>query len=94
MRSSPLILIYVVLGVLVAAGVIGDDPNLFSGLNTIEELVELILTVLLWPLVLLGVDFHIGSINVGGGGDSGGGGPAPAAGGGGGGGAGGGGGGN
>lgn len=67
MRSSPLFLLYLVLGVLVAAGVISDDPNLFSGLNTIEELVELILTVLLWPLVLLGIDFQIGDINVGGG---------------------------
>lgn len=65
MRSSLLFVIYVVLGVLVAAGVIGDDPSLFSHLNTIEELVELILTILLWPLVLLGVDFHIGDINVG-----------------------------
>jgi hypothetical protein len=64
-RSRSLSLLYLVLGLLVAAGVIGNDPNLFSGLNTIEELVELILTVLLWPLVLLGVDFHIGAIDVG-----------------------------
>ena len=67
MRSSPLFVLYLVLGVLVAAGVIGDDPSLFSGLNTIEEFVELILTILLWPLVLLGVDIHIGDIDVGGG---------------------------
>jgi hypothetical protein len=64
-RFSLLWLVYILVGVLVAAGVIGDEPNLLSGLNTIEELVELILTVLLWPLVLLGVDFHIGDINVG-----------------------------
>ena len=68
---SPLFVLYLVLGVLVAAGVIGDEPNLFSGLNTIKELVEVILTIVLWPLVLLGVDFNIGSIDVGGGGSNG-----------------------
>jgi K+-transporting ATPase A subunit len=65
---SPLFVLYVVFGVLVAAGVIGDDPNLFSGLNTIEELAEVILTILLWPLVVLGIDFHIGDVDVGRGG--------------------------
>jgi K+-transporting ATPase A subunit len=71
MRSSPLLVLYLVFGVLVAAGVIGDEPNLFSGLNTIKELVEVILTIVLWPLALLGVDFNIGSIAVGDGGSNG-----------------------
>jgi hypothetical protein len=71
MRFGLVSVLYIVVGVLVAAGVIGEEPNLFSGLNTIEELVEVILTVLLWPLVLLGLDFHIGDINVGAGGSSG-----------------------
>lgn len=78
MRFGLFFLIYVVVGVLVAASVLGDAGNYFSGLNTIEELVELILAVLLWPLVLLDVNVSIGDIDIGGGdsggGDSGGGG--------------------
>jgi K+-transporting ATPase A subunit len=65
MRFSLLSLVYILVGVLVAAGVIGDEPNLFSGLDTIEELVDLILAVLLWPLVLLGVDLHIAETDLG-----------------------------
>ncbi len=71
-RFGLFFLIYVVVGVLVAASVLGDAGNYFSGLNTIEELVELILAVLLWPLVLLDVNVSIGDIDIGGG-DSGGG---------------------
>lgn len=48
---------YLIVGVLVAAGVIGND-NYFRDLNTLKELLEAILAVLLWPLVLLDVNFH------------------------------------
>jgi uncharacterized membrane protein YgcG len=67
-------LLYLLVGVLVATSVLGDARNYFSGLSTIEELVELILAVLLWPLVLLDVNVSIGDIDIGGGdsGDSGG----------------------
>jgi len=65
-------LLYLLVGVLVATSVLGDARNYFSGLSTIEELVELILAVLLWPLVLLDVNLSIGDIDIGGG-DSGGG---------------------
>lgn len=51
--------IYLIVGILVAAGVIGDD-NYFRDLNTIKELLDAALAVLLWPLVLLGVGFNIG----------------------------------
>jgi hypothetical protein len=51
--------LYVVVGVLVAAGVIGDD-NYFRDLNSLKELADAVLAVLLWPLVLLGVNFNIG----------------------------------
>jgi len=64
-------LLYLLVGVLVATSVLGDAGNYFSGLSTIEELVELILAVLLWPLVLLDVNVSIGDIDIGGG-DSGG----------------------
>ena len=76
MRFGLFSLIYLVVGVLVAASVLGDSRDYFSGLSTIEELVEMILAVVLWPLVLLDVSFNIGDIDVGGdsgGGDSGGG---------------------
>lgn len=72
MRFSLIAVIYIVIGVLVAAGIIGDEASYFSGINTIEEVVEMLLAVFLWPLVLLGVDLNIGSS--GGGGDGGGGG--------------------
>ncbi|MDP9244440.1 MAG: hypothetical protein M3O77_05085 [Chloroflexota bacterium] len=62
-------------------------PDL-SGLSNLKEIAEMVLAVLLWPLVLLGVNVNIGDVNIGGGdsggGGSGGGGSAGAAGGGGG----------
>jgi hypothetical protein len=78
MRSPGLgFIIYVVLGILVAAGVIGDQENYFSGMNSIEEIAEMLLAVFLWPLVLLDVNMNIGSnggdISGGNGGDAGGG---------------------
>ncbi len=72
MRLGFFSLLYLLVGVLVATSVLGDAGNYFSGLSTIEELVELILAVLLWPLVLLDVGVSIGDIDIGGG-DSGGG---------------------
>lgn len=73
MRRFGLIpLIYIVIGVLVAAGVVGDEGNFFSGIDNLEEVVELILAIVLWPLVLLGVSVDLGG--GGGGGDAGGGG--------------------
>ena len=72
MRFGLFSLLYLLVGVLVATSVLGDARNYFSGLSTIEELVELILAVLLWPLVLLDVNLSIGDIDIGGG-DSGGG---------------------
>jgi hypothetical protein len=72
MRAGLLFPIYVVIGLLVAGGIIGDEGSYFSGLSNLEEIIEMVLAVLLWPLLLLGVDIHIGDINIGGG-DSGGG---------------------
>lgn len=62
-------LLYLVIGVLVAAGVLGND-DYFAGANSAEEIAEAVLAVLLWPLVLFGVELNLG----GEGGDSGGGG--------------------
>jgi len=69
MRFGLIFLLYLVVGVLVAAGILGSEGNYFSGLSDLEEIAEMVLAVLLWPLLLLNV---IGDINIGGG-DSGGG---------------------
>jgi uncharacterized membrane protein YgcG len=74
MRFGLFSLIYVVVGLLVAGGVIGNEASYFSNLDNIEEIIEMVLAVLLWPLVLLGVDINIG----GDGGSNGGGSEAPA----------------
>ncbi|MBA2241227.1 MAG: hypothetical protein H0W09_08335 [Solirubrobacterales bacterium] len=69
-----LFLIYIVVGLLVAAGIIGGEGNFFSGLSNLEEVIELILAILLWPLILLGVSLDIGNVATDSGGDGGGGG--------------------
>jgi hypothetical protein len=85
MRSGLFFVLYLVVGVLVAAGIVGSERDYLSGLSNLEETAEMILAVVLWPLVLLGVNINIGDINIGGdsGGAGSGGGSAGAAGGGG-----------
>jgi hypothetical protein len=82
MRSGLFFVLYLVVGVLVAAGIVGSERDYFSGLSNLEETAEMILAAVLWPLVLLGVNINIGDINIGG--DSGGGSAGAAGGGGGG----------
>jgi hypothetical protein len=48
-------LIYIVLGILVAS-----TNGYLENLGRIRGIISLVLAVLLWPLVLLGVDLHIG----------------------------------
>jgi len=52
-------LIYLVVGVLVAAGVLGST-DYFADVNGLLGILEVILVILLWPLVLLGVDINLG----------------------------------
>ena len=47
--------IYLVLGVLVAV-----SQNYFDSLTTLGRLLSAILAVMLWPLLLLGIDIRIG----------------------------------
>jgi len=68
MRFGLFFLVYIVVGLLVAGGVIGNEDSYFSSLNNLEEIIEMVLAVLLWPLVLLGVDINIGDDGSGGGG--------------------------
>lgn len=77
MRFGLFLVIYVAVGVLVAAGVLGDEGNYFSELGNLEGIVEMLLAVLLWPLVLLDVNINIGGGESGGGSSpEGGGGPS------------------
>jgi len=45
-------IIYLAIGVIVAS-----DHNYFESLDTAKLVAEMVLAVILWPLLLLGVDF-------------------------------------
>lgn len=47
-------LIYVAIGVFVA-----NSKDYFDNLDTVKRVLSAVLAVLLWPLLLLGVDLHI-----------------------------------
>ena len=53
-RPSFLGLVYLVVGIAVAA-----THDYFEKLNTLRLVLSAVLAVLLWPLVLLGIDLHI-----------------------------------
>jgi hypothetical protein len=46
-------IIYLAIGVIVAS-----DRNYFESLDTAKLVAEMVLAVILWPLLLLGVDFR------------------------------------
>ena len=51
-------LVYVVIGVVVAAA-----NDYFTKFGSIKGVASAVLAVLLWPLVLLGVDLHLGTLD-------------------------------
>jgi hypothetical protein len=53
--SGLLTLVYLALGVWIAA-----TRDYFDNLRGVRAIISLILAVVLWPLVLLGVDLHLG----------------------------------
>jgi hypothetical protein len=53
-RPSFLTIVYVVVGVAVAA-----SYDYFQNLDTFRRIASAILAVILWPLLLLGIDLHI-----------------------------------
>lgn len=53
--STLLLLVYLVVGVVVA-----ESNDYLTGLDSLETILSAILAVLLWPLVLLDVNLHIG----------------------------------
>jgi hypothetical protein len=52
--SSIVSVAYLVIGLVVAA-----NHTFFANLNALMPIVSAVLAVLLWPLVLLGVDLHL-----------------------------------
>jgi hypothetical protein len=46
--------IYVVIGIFVA-----NDHHYFRHINAVKPFISAVLAVLLWPLVLLGINLHI-----------------------------------
>lgn len=53
-RFSFLGLVWLIVGIIVAA-----THEYFERLNTVRLLLSAVLAILLWPLLLLGVDLHI-----------------------------------
>jgi drug/metabolite transporter (DMT)-like permease len=54
MRINVVALVYLVIGVLVAVA-----RDYFDNLENIKGIISALLAVLLWPLVLLGIEMHI-----------------------------------
>jgi hypothetical protein len=53
-RPSFLFIVWVIVGVAIAS-----SKHYFNSLDTVREIVSAVLAVLLWPLLLLGIDLHI-----------------------------------
>jgi hypothetical protein len=56
MIRNLLVIVYLLVGLVVA-----NNNDYLSNLSDINSIVSAALAVLLWPLVLLGIDLHIGS---------------------------------
>ncbi len=53
----------IIITVYLAVGlVIASSNNYLGSLNDLSAVISALLAVLLWPLVLLGIDLHIGGI--------------------------------
>jgi hypothetical protein len=70
MRRGGLILgIYLLVGLVVAIA-----KGYFNNVGGVSDVVEILVAILIWPLVLFGVDINIGGLEGGGDGNGGGGG--------------------
>ena len=54
MRPRLITIIWLVVGILLAA-----NHNYLQHLNTIKPIISAILAILLWPLLLLGINLHV-----------------------------------
>jgi hypothetical protein len=53
-RSNLLWIVYLVVGVIVAA-----DDNYLDGVDRLVDVIEAVLAVSLWPLLLFGIDIQV-----------------------------------
>jgi len=54
LRPSFLGVVYLIVGVVVAA-----NRDYLQDLDRIKEIISAVLAILLWPLVLVGIDLHV-----------------------------------
>ena len=54
MRPRLITIVWLVVGILLAA-----NHNYLQHLNTIKPIVSAVLAILLWPLLLLGINLHV-----------------------------------
>jgi hypothetical protein len=66
-RGGLILVVYLVVGVIVAI-----TQGYFEGLGNITDILEAVVAVLIWPLVLIGVDINFSDGGNGGGGGGGG----------------------
>jgi hypothetical protein len=67
-RGGLFVLLYLLVGIIVAVA-----RGYFENLGNISSILELLVAIVLWPLILFGVDINIGGVDGGGGGGNGGG---------------------
>jgi hypothetical protein len=64
-RGGLIIALYLIVGIIVAIA-----QGYFENLGNVNNILELLVAILLWPLILFGVEINIGGANGGGGGGS------------------------
>jgi hypothetical protein len=68
-RGGLIIALYLIVGIIVAIA-----QGYFENIGNVSSVLELLVAIVLWPLVLFGVDINIGGVGDGNGGGGGGGG--------------------
>jgi hypothetical protein len=61
MLRGLIVIVYLAVGVYVAS-----THHYLGSLNSVQEIVSALLGIILWPLVLIGVNLHIGKVSKGG----------------------------
>jgi hypothetical protein len=67
-RGGLIVALYLIVGIIVAIA-----RGYFQDIGNVNSVLELLIAIVLWPLILFGVDINIGGGNGGGGGGNGGG---------------------
>jgi hypothetical protein len=61
-RGGLIFLLYLLIGIIVAL-----TQGYFQNLGNVSSILELLVAIVLWPLILFGVDINIGGVDGGGG---------------------------